>query len=85
MSIVTFWNNGKEQTGKTLSLAAICTQLAIEHNYRILVISTGYKDDNLDNCFWEQNQIKKKSRIIWTKYKHFIRRRNCWISKNNEK
>ena len=59
MSIVTFWNNGKEQTGKTLSLAAICTHLAIEHNYRILVISTGFKDENLDNCFWEQKKLKK--------------------------
>lgn len=59
MSIVTFWNNGKEQTGKTLSLAAICTHLAIEHNYRILVISTGYKDENLDNCFWRPRKMKK--------------------------
>lgn len=59
MAIVTFWNNGKEQTGKTLSLAAICTHLAIEHNYRILVISTGYQDENLDNCFWEQKKVKK--------------------------
>ena len=59
MSVVTFWNNGKEQTGKTLSLAAICTYLAIEHNYRILVISTGYKDENLDNCFWSPNRTKK--------------------------
>ena len=59
MSIVTFWNNGKEQTGKTLSIAAICTYLAIEHNYRILVISTGYQDENLDNCFWAPNKIKK--------------------------
>lgn len=61
MSIVTFWNNGKEQTGKTLSLAAICTHLAIEHNYRILVISTGYQDDKLDNCFWEQEKKGKKN------------------------
>lgn len=59
MSIVTFWNNGKEQSGKTLSLAAICTQLAIEHNYRILVISTGYQDQNFDNCFWEPRREKK--------------------------
>lgn len=59
MSIVTFWNNGTEQTGKTLSLAAICTHLAIEHNYRILVISTGYQDENLDNCFWEPKKVKK--------------------------
>lgn len=59
MSVVTFWNSGKEQTGKTLSIAAICTYLAIEHNYRILVISTGYQDNNLDNCFWQSKKIKK--------------------------
>ena len=61
MAIVTFWNNGKEQTGKTLSLAAICTHLAIEHNYKILVIATGHKDDNLDNCFWEQKKKAQKN------------------------
>ncbi len=59
MSIVTFWNDGKEQTGKTLSLVAICTQLAIEHNYRILVISTGYQDATLGNCFWQHRDSKK--------------------------
>ena len=59
MSIVTFWSNGREQTGKTLSLAAICTHLAIEHNYRILVISTGYQDENLNNCFWQPKKTKK--------------------------
>jgi hypothetical protein len=59
MSIITFWNNGKEQTGKTLSIAAICTHLAIEHNYRILVVSTGYQDENLNNCFWQSQKVKK--------------------------
>lgn len=59
MSVVTFWNSGKEQTGKTLSIAAIATYLAIEHNYRILVISTGYQDNNLDNCFWQSKKVKK--------------------------
>lgn len=59
MSVVTFWNSGKEQTGKTLSIAAISTYLAIEHNYRILVISTGYQDNNLDNCFWQSKKVKK--------------------------
>ncbi len=61
MSIVTFWSNGKEQTGKTLSLAAICTHLAIEHNYKILLIATGYDDDNLDNCFWDPNKKVKRN------------------------
>lgn len=68
MSVVTFWSSGKEQTGKTLSIAAISTYMAIEHNYRILVISTGYKDDTLDSCFWEPKKVKKNLRIVWTKY-----------------
>ena len=68
MSIVTFWNNGKEQTGKTLSIAAISTYMAIEHNYRILVISTGYKDETLNRCFWEEKKVRRNLRTVWTKY-----------------
>lgn len=64
MSIVTFWNNGNEQTGKTLSIAAIATYLAIEHNYRILVIATGYNDKSLENCFWQQKIVKKRSGLF---------------------
>ena len=59
MSIVTFWNTKKEQTGKTLSIAAIATYMAIEHNYRILVVSTGYRDKTLDTCFWKEKKVKK--------------------------
>lgn len=65
MSIITFWNNGKEQTGKTLSIAAIATHLAIEHNYRVLVITTGYKDNSLDNCYWRQTNEKKNNRGLF--------------------
>lgn len=68
MSIVTFWSNGREQTGKTLSIAAIATYMAIEHNYRVLVVSTGYNDKTLDNCFWEEKKIKKSLGLFRTKY-----------------
>lgn len=64
MSIVTFWNNGNEQTGKTLSIAAIATYMAIEHNYRILVISTGYNDRNIENCFWQPQKPQKRSGLF---------------------
>ena len=64
MSIVTFWNNGKEQTGKTLSTVAIATYMAIEHNYKILVISTGFNDKSLDNCFWKEKKAKKNFGIF---------------------
>ena len=59
MSVVTFWNNGKEQTGKSLAIAAITTYMAIEHNYKILVISTGHKDSTIDRCFWEEKKLKR--------------------------
>ena len=61
MSIVTFWNNKREQTGKTVSIVALATYMAIEHNYRILVVSTSYKDNTLKNCFWTDNPIVKKN------------------------
>lgn len=61
MSIVTFYNNNIEQTGKTMSIVAIATFMSIEHNYRILIISTTNKEDNLKNCFWEE---KKKRRNL---------------------
>lgn len=59
MSVVTFWSSSKEQTGQTLSIAAIATYMAIEHNYRILIISTAYNDNNLANCFWQPKMTKK--------------------------
>ena len=36
MSIVTFWNDDREQTGKTLTSVAVATRMAIEHNLKIL-------------------------------------------------
>ena len=59
MSIVTFWNSSKQQTGQTLSIAAIATYMAIEHNYKILIISTSFRDKTLESCFWELDKEKK--------------------------
>lgn len=64
MSIVTFYNSSKEQTGKTMSIAAIATYMAIEHNYRILIVSTTNRDDPFKRCFWEQKKKKKNLGIF---------------------
>lgn len=57
MSIVTFWNDDREQTGKTLVSVAIATRMAIECNYKVLLISTSFQDPTIKNCFWgEENQ-----------------------------
>ena len=64
MSIVTFYNSSKEQTGKTMSIAAIATYMAIEHNYRILVISTTNTDDPYKRCFWQEKKKKRNLGIF---------------------
>lgn len=56
MAIITFWSNEKSETAQTLSIAAVATQLAIEHNYKILVLSTKYNDKTLESCFWDLNK-----------------------------
>ena len=60
MSIVTFWNSDKEQSGQTLSSVAVATRMAIERNFRILLISTSYNDNTVKNCYWKDSSIKKQ-------------------------
>lgn len=60
MSIVTFWGSGREQVGKTLSLVAIATNMAIEHNKKILIVSASYNNDALKKCYWSEKTNKNK-------------------------
>lgn len=60
MAIATFWSNGREQTGKTLSIVAIATYMAIENNMKILIISTNTDDRSLRNCYFD-NQTGKRT------------------------
>ena len=57
MPIITFMSNEKKETGQTMSVAAIATQMAIEHNYKILIVSTNFKEHTLENCFWDLNSV----------------------------
>lgn len=60
MSVITFWNNKNEETGKTMSIVAIATYMAIEHNTRTLLISTTNKEDKVKRCYWGEDEKKKK-------------------------
>lgn len=51
MSIVTFWSNSIKQSGQTMSALAVSTYMAMEHNRRVLLLSTEYKDDVLETAF----------------------------------
>lgn len=59
MAIVSFWSQDKKETGQTLSVIALATFMAIEHNFRILVISTSANDDTMKNAFWREKNNKK--------------------------
>lgn len=52
MSIITFWNDGREQSGRTLTAVAFATRMAIERNSKILLVSTSFGDPTMKNCFW---------------------------------
>ena len=58
MAIVTFWNGTNEQCGTTSSAIALATQVAIEHNIKVLLISTSFNDRIIKDSFWKE---KKKS------------------------
>lgn len=55
MAIITFWSDEKKQTGQTMSAMAVATNMAIEHNYKILLISTQYDDDTLELSYGNMN------------------------------
>ena len=59
MSIVSFWSQGKQETGKTSAIIALATHMAIEHNYKLLVISTSYNDSMIKNAFFQERKTKK--------------------------
>lgn len=52
MSVITFWNNSKRgNIGQTASMIATATSMAIEHNYKVLVISTQLNDFDLEKAY----------------------------------
>lgn len=53
MAIVAFWSNEEKETGQTMSMVALSTYMSIEHNYRILNVSTSFRENVLENCYWD--------------------------------
>ena len=56
MAIIAFWSEEKNETGQTLSMVALSTYMDIEHNYRILNVSTNFRDSTLEDCYWNYKQ-----------------------------
>ena len=61
MPIISFVNRDIRETGQSLSVAAVAAVMAIEHNYRVIAISTDFNDKTLENCFYNSKQTSVTS------------------------
>lgn len=59
MAIISFWSNGKGETGKSAAIAAITTRLAIQHNYKILILDTKFNDYSYQDYYWQEDKTIK--------------------------
>lgn len=57
MAIITFWNDGKAETSQSMTIAAMATTLAIDYDYKILMINTKNNDASLEHAFESKNNV----------------------------
>ena len=57
MAIISFWNDGKAETGQSMTIAAVATALAIDYDYKILIINTRHNDISLERAFEPKNSM----------------------------
>ena len=75
MAIIVFSSSEKKETGQTLTTAALATYMSIEHNQKMLIVSTDFNDGTLEDCFWPQ---KKEEIIVPTYAKIIIKDKNYY-------
>jgi len=51
MPIITFWSNNEKAIGQTVSAVLASTVMAIEQNYKILLISADINNNRMEGCF----------------------------------
>ncbi len=63
MAIITFWSNRKKETAQTLSLIALASYLAVEHNSRILVVDLNFNDTTLERAYWTDREVENRKAL----------------------
>lgn len=66
MAIIAFWSNEEKETAQTMSMVALSTYMAIEHNYKILNVSTNFKEETLENSYWDLSKINQLAKTLNT-------------------
>lgn len=59
MPIITFWSNNEKAIGQTISAACAATVMAMEHNYKVLLISADFNNNVLEKCFGAQESNRE--------------------------
>lgn len=67
MPVVTFWSNSKKSIGQTVSASAVASAMAMEHNYKVLLICADMQDDTMEDCFGAQQSNKEILKTIISK------------------
>ena len=58
MAIVSFWTEDGKETGQTATAIAVATQMAIQHNKKVLLIST-YENNKEIEAAYLKPQVQK--------------------------
>lgn len=64
MAIISFWSGEERESAQTLSMVAVATHMAIEHNLKILVVDTTFQNDTIERCFWKVDDKKNINKLI---------------------
>ena len=57
MAIIAFWSDEEKETGQTMSMVALTTYMAMEHNYKIIDVSTSFKDSTLEDSYFNTERV----------------------------
>ena len=64
MAIIAFWSNEEKETAQTMSMVALSTYMGSNHNYKILNVSTNFKDETLENSYWDLTKMEQLVKTI---------------------
>lgn len=63
MAIITFWTEIEKEIGQTSTAIAFATQMAMEHNSKILLLTT-YNNNELKGAFWKKSEELKRQGLF---------------------
>ena len=59
MPIITFWSNNEKTIGQSIAASVAATAMAIERNYKVLLISADFNNNVIEECFGAQESNKE--------------------------